>query len=101
MNEVLVSGSETLGRATIGLLDQIEYLKNRIEYLKKENIALKASLAICFFIFVVWHFGISHYYWFADLLIGVVLCLWLLDKLYWYIKYSKLYWYIKYKYRWD
>ena len=113
MNEVLVSGSETLGRATIGLLDQIEDLQNRIEYLKKENIALKASLAICFFIFVVWHFGsiwhwftsillsiwhfgISHYYWFAALLIGVVLCLWLLL---WLL--NKLYWYIKYKYRWD
>ena len=52
MNKVLLSGSETLGRVNIGLLDHIEDLQNRIEYFKKENIALKASLAICFFIFV-------------------------------------------------
>ncbi|MBO6043797.1 MAG: hypothetical protein J6P47_04980, partial [Acetobacter sp.] len=69
-NEVLVSGSETLGRATIGLLDQIEDLQNRIEHLKKENIALKASLAICFFIFVVWHFG-SIWHWFTSILLSI------------------------------
>ncbi|MBR2124581.1 MAG: hypothetical protein IJ934_05395 [Acetobacter sp.] len=43
MNEVLVSGSETLGRATIGLLDQIEDLQNRIEYLKKRTKTFKTA----------------------------------------------------------